>query len=345
MKLTTVFFLMTLFVSCNSIRSIEIETYNPATITFPPGIKTVMIVNNSAQQPDGVGHRYVHDGKDDSTVYVSADSMAYGFCLRLGEYISESPVFDDVRLCKDTLRRDSVFYEKRLLSASEVQAFCDDYGVDALISLENFVFLTEAREERISSYAFESSIRVNLFGELRAMWPGQKEVYTFPFSDSIIWFWPTDFYFDPYGESIAASDVGYAMHSLADMVAGKMHVNFAPYWSTDNRWYYTSASSDWKRGTVHAAAGKWREAGDLWQATLSKTGKWRPKACLLSNLSLCCEIGGDFEKATGYAEQSYRLFEENAGADDVYTKLQKRYLEILKERAERDRTLSRQLGE
>jgi tetratricopeptide (TPR) repeat protein len=345
MKPVIVFFLMSLFVSCISVRSIEIETYNPAAITFPDGIKTVMIVNNSAQQPDGVGHRYMHNGKDDSTVAVSADSLAYGFCRRLGEYVAESPVFGDVRLCRDTLRRDSVFYEKRTFSASEVQAFCDDYGVDALILLENFVFLTEAREERINSYTFESSIRVNLFGELRAMWPGQKEVYTFPFSDSIKWLWPSDFYFNPYEAAITASDVREAMLCLSEIVAGKMHVNFAPYWSMDSRWYYTSAFSDWKRGAAHAAAGKWSEAGELWDAILRRTSKWDYKARLFSNLSLCHEIGGDFEKATGYAEQSYRLFEENAGADDAYTKLQKRYLEILKERTERDKTLSGQLRE
>ncbi|MDR1380909.1 MAG: DUF6340 family protein, partial [Tannerella sp.] len=189
--LAAVFFLTALFaVSCSSVRSMAIETYNPASITFPSGIGTVMLVNNSAQQPDAAGHRFMRNGKDETDAPVPADSMAYEFCLRLGEQIAASPVFYDVRLCRDTLRTDSAFYEKRPFSADRVRALCDDYGVDALISLDKFVFLTEMREERSNPYTFESSVRVNLSGELRVLWPGQKEVYAIPFADSLEWFWP-----------------------------------------------------------------------------------------------------------------------------------------------------------
>ncbi|MDR0699196.1 MAG: tetratricopeptide repeat protein [Tannerella sp.] len=304
-----------------------------------------MIVNNSAQQPDGAGHRYIRNGKDDSTVYVSADSTAYDFCLQLGKHIAASPVFYDVRLCGDTLRRDSVFYERKSFSANEVQTLCDDYGVDALISLENFVFFTEIREDRTSNYSFESSIRVNLSGELRAVWPGQKETYVFPFSDSLKLFYPVDFYSDPLVETIPVSELKYAMHHLSEVIAEKMYINFVPHWSYDNRWYYTSISSEWKRGTVLVASGKWDEAADIWEALLSKVKKWNPKARLLSNMALCNEITGDFEKAIDYAGKSYQLFKEYAGENDAYTKLQKRYLEILNERAENDKTLSEQLRE
>jgi tetratricopeptide (TPR) repeat protein len=304
-----------------------------------------MIVNNSAQQPDGVGHRYIRNGKDDSTMYISVDSTAYDFCLQLGKQIAASPIFYDVRLCGDTLRRDSVFYEKKSFSADEWQAFCDDYGVDALISLENFVFLTEIRENRVGNVSYESSIRVYLSGELRAMWPGQKEAYAFPFSDSLNLFWPVDFYLNPYEETISVSDLKSAMRHLSDVIAEKMYINFVPHWSYDNRWYYTSISSEWKRGAVYAASGKWDEAADIWETLLYSAKKWKHKARLLSNMALCKEITGDFEKAILYAEKSYRLFEEYAGEEDAYTKLQKKYLEILNERAENEKNLSEQLRE
>jgi hypothetical protein len=325
----------------------EIETYNPAAITFPPEIKTVMIVNNSAQQPDDTGHRYVRIGKGDTIMHVPADSTAYAFCMRLGKNIAESPVFYDVRICDDTLRRDSVFYDKRPFSARDVQAFCENYGVDALISLDNFVFLTETQESELNTYSAETStsIRVNLSGELRAMWPEQKEVYAFPFSDSLKWLWSEYYHLDSSVKGISGSDVQYAMHYLSAVTGEKMRMNFVPYWSYDNRWYYTDISSEWKRGTAYAVAAKWSEAAGIWETLLAKTGKWRPKARLLSNLALCNEITGDFEKAITYAEKSYRLFEENAGEDDDYTKLQKRYLEILRERAGNDSVLSKQLRE
>jgi hypothetical protein len=304
-----------------------------------------MIINNSAQQPADAGHRYIRNGKEDSAKYLPADSAACDFCLRLGEQIAASPVFHDVRLCRDTFRRDSAFYEKRPFSAKEVQTLCDDYGADALISLQSLVFFTEMREDRLHTYSFEASVKVSLSGELRVMWPGQKEAYAIPFSDSLKLFWPTDFYFDPYEETIPETDVKSAMRYLSGVTGERMHVHFVPYWSQDHRWYYTSVSSAWKRGAACAASGKWHKAAGIWETLLSGTGKWKPRARLLSNLALCSEIAGDFEKATGYAEESYRLFEEHTGEDNAYTKLQKKYLEILKERAERDKTLSEQLRE
>ena len=336
---------MPLLFSCGSFRSMEVETCNPASITFPPEIKTVMIVNNSAQQPDDAGHRYIRNGADDSIKLIPADSAAYDFCLRLGELIALSPVFRDVRLCQDTLRRDSAFYDKRPFSPDEVLAFCEDYGVDALISLQNLVFFTEMHETRLHTYFFEAAIKVRLSGEVRVMWPGQKEAYAIPFSDSLRWDWPEDFYFDPYEEAFPEADVQSAMRYLSGVAGEKMHTSFVPYWSQDRRWYYLSVSSEWKRGSAHAAAGKWSEAAAVWEAVLAKASKWKPKARLLSNLALCNEMTGDFEKAAACAAEACRLFETHAGEDDAYTRLQKNYLEILAERAANDRTLSRQLRE
>jgi hypothetical protein len=326
-------------------KRIEVETYNPASITFPPEVKTVLIVNNSAQQPAGTGHRYIRSIGDDSVMFVPADSTAYEFCFRLGKCMAESPVFHDVRICDDTLRRDSVFYDKKPFSKNQVKSLCDGYGVDALISLDHFVFLTEVRENEFEGLPPGRSVYVELYGELRALWPGQKEVYTFPFSDSLNWYWSEDLYYDSYMEVYMPPDVKYAMHYLSGVAGEKMHVNFVPYWSSENRWYYTSLSSEWKRGTVYAAASKWEEAAALWEPLLSGTGKWKAKARLLSNLALCNEMTGNFEKAIGYAEESVRLFEEYTGEDGDYTKLQKKYLEVLKERAKNDALLSRQLQE
>jgi tetratricopeptide (TPR) repeat protein len=135
------------------------------------------------------------------------------------------------------------------------------------------------------------------------------------------------------------------MRYLSDVTGEKMHINFVPYWSFENRWYYTHISSEWKRGTVYAVANKWREAAALWEPLLSKTGKWKAKARLLSNLALCNEMTGNFEKAIDYAEKSSQLFEEHTGEEGDYTKLQKKYLEVLKERATNDVVLSKQLHE
>lgn len=339
------FFLMSLFFSCRSVKSIEVETYNPARITFPPEVKTLMIVNNSAQQPDNVGHRYMRANMRDSLMSVSADSTAYDFCLWLGKNMAESPIFDDVRLCEDTLRRDSVFYDKRPFSAGTVRKLCDSYGVDGLISLDNMYFITKVYDTGAKDWLAGSIIKVEVTGELRALWPNQKEVYAFPFSDTLKWYWSDQIHFPGYVEVEVKPDVKEAMRYLSGVVAEKMHVNFVPYWSFENRWYYTSISSEWKRGTVYADAGKWEEALTAWELLLPKTVRKKLRARLLSNLALCNEMTGSFEKAIDYAEKASQLFEEYAGEYDQYTKLQKKYVEVLKERVKNDAVLSRQLRE
>ena len=355
----TVFLLVAhLLFSCSSVKSISIDTYNPAAITFPPEVKTVMIVNNSAQQPDGIGHQYGQltiplsklssaftDMISDSVLYVSSDSTAYYFCKSLGKGIVESPVFYDVRLCEDTLRRDSVFYSSRPFKADDVAALCDDYGVDAIISLDRLIFQTAFYEMGVKDFYDESYIKTSVSGELRAFWPGQSEVYTFPFSDSLKWSSDENSSFDYPFVKLTADDIRLTMLYLSELMGYNMHVNFIPFWINDKRWYYNSISSEWRRGTVFAAAEKWPEAASVWEPLLAKTSKWERRAQLSSNLALCNEMTGDFEKAASYAEKSYHLYKEHAGEDSANTKLQSQYMEVLKKRIETDKTLSKQLRE
>jgi len=349
MKRTNIFFatllISCLLFSCRSFKVIEIETYNPSAITFPPEVKTVMIVNNAAQQPDGIGHKFNSLTEGDSTLSVSADSMAWHFCMSLGKAMVESPIFYDVRICEDTLRQDSLFYNIRPFVAGEVESFCDSYGVDALISLDKLFFNTVFYKTDMSKFIMGNMISVEIAGEIRALWPGQKEVYTIPFADSLTWLMDESSLFSEVVEVLLPSDIRPAMLYLSEYTGQKLHANFVPFWSEDKRWYYTSVSSEWKRGSVFAAAGKWAEAITLWEPLYEKTNKWKSKASLASNLALCYEMAGNFRKAIDYAEISYGLFKEHADEKNYNTNLQSTYLEILKSRAEADQLLSKQLKE
>ena len=332
-----------LFFSCSSVKVIEIETYNPAAITFSPEIKSVMIVNNSAQQPSGVGHSFVKNMISDSLISVSADSTAYNFCLSLGKAIAESPLFHDVRICEDTLRRDSLFFEVRPFKAFEVDSLCNEYGVDALISLDKFFFTSIFHENNLSKYYSEKVISVDLVGEMRVLWPGLKEVFCIPFVDSLSWYVEGRNFFGDYLEVSSMPDTQIAMQQLSESTGYNMRVNFVPYWSEDRRWFYKNFSSDWKQGTAYAVAEKWKEAAEVWEPLYAKTKNWKQRAKLASNIALCNEITGDFEKAVNYAELSYSLYKEFAEEGSPFTILQSIYLEAVKKRLDSDNTLSRQL--
>jgi len=354
--LSIVLLVVALLSSCTSLRSIEIDTYSPAAITFPPEIKTVMIVNNSAQQPDGVGHGYIRNISNtpasfamreriDSTLSVSSDSTAYTFCLSLGRRIAESPLFSDVRICEDTLRLDSAFYDVKPFSARRLSEMCEEYGVDALISLDKIFFNTVFSETGLRGFALDNSVEVRMSGELRALWPGQEHVYSIPFVDSLTWYWNENLSFEDFLVGLSINDVRPAMLSLSEAAGQGAYVNFVPHWSNDKRWYYTSISSEWRRGTAFAVANKWAEAAVVWEPLLHKTTNLKQQARLASNLALCYEMTGQLDKAVLYAAMSHLYYEELSGADDSSTKLQKLYLGVLQTRVEADKLVSTQLRE
>ena len=333
-----------LFISCRSIRVIDVETYNPSAITFPPEIKTVMIVNNSAQQSDNIGHRYESNVKRDSVLSISTDSTAYYFCRALGKSMLESKIFDDIRLCEDTLRTDSLFYNVKPFSANKVRELCDDYEVDGIISLDKLFFSTLYQEfPSIHFNTYNTSLKMQISGEVRALWPGQKEAFVVPFLDTLSWIDESDLY-HVIIDAIQNLKFTNILLYLSEYTGQNMHVNFVPFWVREKRWYYTAITSEWKRGTAYAVVEKWGQAAEIWEPLFGRTNKWKQKARLASNLAVCYEMTGDFKKAAEYAEISHSIFKESDIEGSSYTAIQRSYIEILKKRIDSDKILTQQLN-
>ena len=301
-----------------------------------------MIVNNAAQQPDDIVSQEFYQEGQEKKLWFSADSMGYLFCLSLGNAIAESPLFDDVRLCTDTLRKDSNFFVSRPFSPSEIKSFCDLYDVDALITLDKMYFKPQFEPTSLNyPYVF-----IQLIGELKAVYPGSQVAQAITFSDSIyIAPYAFEFYYSREPFQYTSQDVMAAMRSLSEYTGQRLHTHFVPHWISDSRWVFTSFSSEWKRATAYARADKWEMAATEWRASFEKTKQWKKKAFLASNLALCHEIAGDFAKAIEYAETADSLFKQNANEDHKFRKWQHKYLEQLKKRSEDDKTISLQLRE
>ncbi|MDR2146511.1 MAG: tetratricopeptide repeat protein [Tannerella sp.] len=329
--------------SCRSYKTFDIQTYKPAAITFPRHANTLLIVNNVGQQPDSVGHRI--EGYINKDIRISADSTAYDLCFSLGRAIAESPVFADVRMCEDTIRTDSAFYELNIFSKDDVRRMCRDYGVDAMISLDRLIFNTKLTRN-IAEYGFYSGsgMEIEALGELRVYWRDQNEGYSVPFRDSLFWYDDAGIVFSQ-EMMFSPEDVQDAMRYLSSYLGEKLQNNFVPYWESEGRWYYTSISSEWKQGSVFAASEKWDRAIAVWEPLLAKTTNKNKQGRLYSNLALCNEMTGNFEKAVEYAEKSVRLLNDALGEDNSFSKLQKLYLDVLKKRVADEEILEQQLRE
>ena len=327
--------LFALCFSCVSYKTIEIGTYNSASITFPPEARTIMIVNNAAQQPDNSIIQDLDETAKEPTLSLSADSLAYLFCLSLGKAIAESPVFDDVLLCEDTLRRDSVFLISRPFTPKYMDFFCDEHDVDALITLDKLYFRT---------YFNWGLLTVIITGELKALCRGYQTALSIPFTDSLLWVTEETIYFNDINE-FTAEDLQFCLRYLTEYSGEEMHKHFVPYWENDKRWFYTNITSDWKRATSYAIVENWEAAANEWRHIFDKAKKWKQKVMLASNLALYYEIKGDFQKALEYARIADSLSKEFAEEDNPLNVRQQSYLEKLTKRAENEETLSLQLRE
>jgi len=91
-----------------------VETQEPARLTLPENIRSLLIVNNGVQQPDEVCHRKKPLGKKEfEPVKVSTDSASIYYTEALTQFLSEEHYFDTVILYNKPLRADTNFWEEK----------------------------------------------------------------------------------------------------------------------------------------------------------------------------------------------------------------------------------------
>ncbi len=244
-----------LFISCSSLRYVEIETYNPSVITLPKTVRNVLILNNAVTQP-AVSYEPALANRKESAIKANADSTASDFCRVLGERIVDAPRFDDVRLYKGSFRTDHSFVSEQRLTDEQVRELCKTEGVDAVISLDRLLFKMKGFLAPFADTPLES-VKVEVLGTVRIAVPDVSlPVNTVLLSDTI----DTDLSWDSgEGETVLKGlDLDLLLRDVSVYLADETSMNFVPYWETDSRWYYTASGAAWKEATAYAAADNWR---------------------------------------------------------------------------------------
>jgi len=330
-------FIVLLLTACSSLRQIEIETLHPAGITFPEGVKTVLVVNNAAPQTE-----VPYLTKLPQKLYadtISADSTAYDFCLALALAIADPPYFEDVRLFEGCYREDSNAVADVSLTQDDVLAFCDEHQVNAVISLDQLLFKIEDNYEQ-TWMGLTGNLNFIVSGVLRTYLPDRTgPLNTVYLSDTIAPVWNSEYFYT----LPSMKELAMGLREVSNYLAtGKSNL-FVPYWNEDVRWYYTSYLSRWKDAAALAAVENWKDAAAIWLALYEKARSWKEKARLASNLALTAEISGDYEKALSWATLSYQIFEERLGDSHEWVKLQKKYVEVLEYRINAEKKLHLQM--
>jgi hypothetical protein len=330
MKSTAALLFISLLASCSSIRYLEIQTCNPAEITYQDNIRKVVIVGNALPQRPDTGCEYIVAGKK-LPCEAHADSTINDACKALGHALIETDYFDDILLLDISPERDTTrLFSDDKISAEIVTAICEDTGADALISFDRLLF--NSRREFIARPEgyIEGQISVRINAIVRSYIPEQAgEPTTVLFSDSIsISDW--DYDIDRLGSKLP--DPSEALRLAAGYTGEKIYTTFVPHWINEQRWYYSGYTAKWKKATACAIAEKWSAAATAWLELYNSRVSERDKAKLASNLALYHELTGDLQQARLYAETASRIFSEISAEDDPFAFIQDQYKQTIAQR-------------
>jgi len=298
--------------SCAGIKYLTVETREPAQITLPSGVLSVIVVNNVVQQPDDVGHQTKLLGQSGiQNEKASSDSVAIFFTEALAQFLDEEDYFQQVLFLDQPLRDDNDFFHEDFLTPETMNEIRSKTGVDAIISLDK-LFMETNKDEfyRQQGYTY-SAMTGKIQSILRVYLPTMEgKIPAVHYIDSIRWEG-----FDiqdkkAYAEAMLPSREE-GMKLLAVRAAEKMTYVFAPHWEMQDRWYYTLPRSLMREGEAFAGRAEWKKAIEKWETFYNNRSNKTDKAKAAANIALAYEMLDEMEKALEWATTANDLFVES----------------------------------
>jgi len=343
MRSALCFILASLLLSaCSTINYVGIEAYKPAEITFPGGVRKVLVVNNAVPQRPDSGYEFSLLGLRQDTARASADSALFDACRSLGEFIVETDYFQDVLLYHDAIREDNSYLSDARLDMEAIRLLCEANGADAVISLDRLLFNMNKNVIALPEGILLGTILVKMGGVIRTYLPDRENALaTVLISDSLYW--------EEAGMDMRQLDSFLPQPDEALRTAGKFigeiaYPNFVPHWRNEIRWYFSKGTSAWRTAAAYATSERWDLAEELWRTIHEQTNNGSSKAKSASNIALSLEMKGKIEEAYEWAEKSLALFEKSEKKESRDYQLLSQYVLTLKERVLEDRKLNVQFG-
>lgn len=302
--------------SCSGIKFLTVETREPAQVTLPANVHSLVVVNNVVQQPDDVGHNHRAIGSSQSErVEASSDSVAIFYTEALAQFLDEEEYFYLVFYYNEPLRSDTHFFQEQPLLPETMNRIREETGADAVISLDKLIMQTDKRDHfRQQGYTY-SDLTTKISSTLRVYMPTMEgKIPTVHYEDSLRWegFDIRDNWV--YSEAMIPSREE-AMKLLAVRAAEKMTNVFIPHWERQERWYYTSGSSLMREGEALAKRAEWQDAIAKWETYYNTRSNKTDKAKAASNIAFAHEMMGNMEEAYTWAVIANDLFTEQSGSN------------------------------
>ncbi|HBG39881.1 MAG TPA: hypothetical protein DDW85_00535 [Porphyromonadaceae bacterium] len=329
------------FTGCSGIKYLTIETLEPAQVTLPGNVRTILVANNVVQQPNDIGHTNQLLGRSGAQrINVSSDSISVFYTEALSQFLNEEAFFDAVLYRQEPLRSDHDFFTEQPISPDKMNELRTEHHVDAIISLDKLLIETHKDEHfRQQGYSW-AAMKANIQSIVRVYLPSMTgQIPAVHFTDSLNWqgFERQNGYL--YAEEILPSHEE-AMKEAAVYAAEKMTSVFSPHWVMQDRWFYTLPNALMREGETFAQNKDWVNAVSKWEAFYEKETNELKKAKAASNIALAYEMLDDMQLASEWIGKSEQLFLKATRPDS----LDRKRVQIYKREIDRRRDNSNQLN-
>ncbi len=337
------FFLLTAWMSsCASFTEIHYDILRPAGFSVPPEIKSVVLIDNSADFPDTAANIIKVDEEIVKVDTTKVRDYPEHVIKTVAEELNQRMFFDTVYV--DTLKYKKPGRATLLNGLSDVQidSICRKFGADAIISLDAYKYTNEISIIDLSDYEYYASYDASALNYWRMLRCSDHSVLNVHLQkDTIFW--------ENTGESINSSlrtfpEFKKATFEIGSYLAHQYVDYLSPYWEEATRRLYTNGNMNFINATEWVNKGNWLEAEKIWNY-IYKNGSKKARIKAALNIATSFEKEGDIDNAISWAYKAYKtLIESSKGS----TKLQLyvfSYYKDLSVRKREKRKLIEQLGE
>lgn len=289
--------------ACLTLGTVEIEVIQPAKITVPSNINSILIVNNSLTYPIDSFTNDIQKGlfQLDTT---TTQLLAY----QVNEVLNESPRFDSSKLVNDIYFRKA----EDLLQPIEwngVNSLCSQFEVDALLSLEAFgIHDTIVKTSYYDGYSYYSYSNLVLI--VNSMWriylKEEKQILEKRIHRDTIYLDEISSKRDYLRAITQPRAINYLADKIAINVSTQIADRMAPYWLPIQRDLFIHSNKQMQQAAKLAYKDNWRDAAQIWKLlTENENKKIAAGAC--HNMALVCEVEGKFDIALIWLEESLEI--------------------------------------
>lgn len=301
-------------ISCSSVYHMTIETQQPAKITFPNNVSSVVVVNNAIAQPEDFGSEFYFINKrlEERNQLVYLDTALWICAYHLSRQIQDADFFSQVLISEESTRSDRDWMSIKQIPENVKTQILEDSGTDAIISVDRVIF--EYTQKILPRYENDSDPYVNAIIKINlscgAYIEGkEKPLTSFTIADSVRF---SDLVFNDslvlYKE-LPASLIDEGLFVICQKAADY----FTPSWSMADRVLYSNQFSRMREALNSATKDNWKQAHVIWTDLYENEKKSTKRARLANNLAVSFEIQDDLETALEWAEKSRELYQLTPG--------------------------------